>query len=76
MKTPTTFVAVLSTIFLTGCASLRVTATATESELCRQWGYALPTRSRSDTEQTQAEITVLYAAFSLSCPAWDHLIPE
>lgn len=76
MKTQMIFVGVLSAIFLTGCDSLRVAATATESELCRQWGYALPTRSRSDSEQTQAEITVLYAAFSLSCPAWDYLIPE
>ena len=69
------FVALSSAICLTGCESTRVTATATEAEICRQLGGALPTRSRSDTEQTRDEITDLYATYSLACPDWVELIP-
>lgn len=49
--------------------------TATENELCRQWGGALPSRSRQDTKQTQDEIQDAYAVFLLSCPVWGHLVP-
>lgn len=69
------FVALSSAICLTGCESTRVAATATEAEICRQLGGALPTRSRSDTEQTRDEITQLYATYSLACPDWVELIP-
>lgn len=40
----------------------------TERALCEAWGDALPTRSRSDTAQTQAEIGVLYDVFEAACP--------
>lgn len=71
---------VLSGGFLTACATSTTpaiaTETRTEAETCRQLGAHLPTRSRSDTEQTRAEIQALYAAFALICPNWAHLIPQ
>lgn len=42
-------------LMLTGCTTL-TTATETERALCEAWRNSLPTRSHSDTEQTQAEI--------------------
>lgn len=51
------------------------TETEAEAELCRQWGNSLPTRSRLDTKQSQADDQEAYAAFALSCPDWKHLIP-
>jgi hypothetical protein len=62
----------LSATFLSNCVSTRVPAGATSDELCRQWGDALPTRSRADTTQTANEIQVAYATFALACPdrAW------
>ena len=77
MKTLTKSVIVLTAILMTGCANMRVPAGGTETgaELCRQWGKSLPTRSRQDTQQTSEEIQEAYAAFSLSCPEWAHLIP-
>lgn len=63
-------------VFLAGCAPSMTQATATESEICRQWGQALPTRSRSDTEQTKLLIQSGYARFSLACPSWIHLVPS
>jgi hypothetical protein len=75
MNMRTAFAALSSAIFLIGCDSMRVAATATEAEICRQIGYVLPTRSRSDTAQTRDEITELYAGYSLTCPDWRHLIP-
>lgn len=66
-------------IWISGCGISTTpvieTETATEAELCRQWGDKLPTRSRLDTKQTQDEIQAAYAAFALSCPNWIHLIP-
>lgn len=71
---------VLSAIFLTACTTsttpVIATETRTEAETCRQLGVHLPTRSRSDTAQTKAEIQALYAAFALTCPNWAHLIPN
>ena len=68
-----------SAILLTACAGTTTpviaTETATEAELCRQLGAALPTRSHSDTKQTRAEIQALYARFTLVCPAWAKLVP-
>lgn len=58
------------------CASMKGEATATERELCIQWGSALPTRSSDDTAQTRDEITKLYASFALSCPAFTYLLPK
>lgn len=65
----------LLAVFVSACAQSAPLASATEAELCRQWGGSLPTRSRSDTEQTKGEIQRAYAAFSLACPDWKHLIP-
>ena len=50
-------------------------ATATENTICRIWGESLPTRSRSDTAQTQNEIGEAYADFATACPAYAGLIP-
>jgi len=62
-------------IVLSACAPSTTQATATEAELCRSWGESLPTRSRTDTAQTRAEIQVGYADFANACPAFAHLIP-
>ena len=48
----------------------------TASEICRQNGEALPTRSVEDTQETIDDITEAYAVFALTCPDWVHLIPE
>ena len=50
-------------------------ATATEAALCQAWGASLPSRSRQDTPQTQAEITQAYADFAAACPGYGVLIP-
>ena len=71
-----TFVIASSVIFLTGCVSSRDAGSETVNEICRQNGEALPTRSVEDTQQTIDEITLAYATFALTCPAWVHLIPE
>lgn len=76
MRTPMICVAALS-VSLTACStSSRTVASATEAEVCRQMGGALPTRSRQDTAQTVQEITTLYATFAAVCPDWAHLVPE
>ncbi len=58
------FAAVLVT--LTGCTTL-TTATATETAICDAWEDTLPTRSRSDTEQTQSEVGQNRATFRAVC---------
>lgn len=79
MRRLTQYAIASSAICLSACAGSTVpaiaTETATEAELCRQWGASLATRSRRDTEQTQAAIQAGYAAFSLACPAWAYLVP-
>jgi hypothetical protein len=55
---------------------MRGEATATQNEICTQWGEALPTRSVTDTQQTKDEITSLYARFALSCPDHLYLLPR
>lgn len=63
---------------LTGCHVLTPqtnAAGATDATLCRVWGESLPTRSRSDTPQTAAEIGDAYADFAAACPAFKTLIP-
>jgi hypothetical protein len=77
MKKPLKYAIASSLIFLTGCVNSTTPAIATETgaEICRQIGGELPTRSRSDTPQTQNEIQRLYAIFSLACPEWEGLIP-
>ena len=72
----TPFVIVLSAICLSGCVTSTMPGSATEAEVCRQLGAKLPTRSRSDTQQSQDEDQQLYAAFSLVCPEFEYLIPK
>lgn len=55
---------------LASCAPMTPEATATERELCVQWRDSLPGRSRSDTEQTQAEIGLSYDLQAAACPNW------
>ncbi|GAB5434804.1 MAG: hypothetical protein EpisKO_41740 [Epibacterium sp.] len=83
MKKLKAFALASSVILTTGCATSMAPVggidatedTASEAEICRQWGQSLATRSRLDTQQTIDEIQSGYAAFSLSCPGWEHLIP-
>lgn len=72
MRVPMIFAAALT---LAACETTRIAGSETEAEICRQWGNALPTRSRADTEQTKAEITALYGRFELTCPEFANLIP-
>ena len=73
-----TFIAALALSGLTSCASMTAPVIGTESTnaVCIEVGHALPTRSRSDTEQTRSEITTLYARFAAACPQHKHLIPK
>ena len=75
MNMRTIFAAALSGMLMTGCASTTMPGGATEAEICRQIGGALPTRSHSDTAQTAQEIQRLYAVYDLTCPDWAHLVP-
>lgn len=64
-------------ILMAGCASVsRTTASATEDQICRELGEALPTRSKQDTQTTIDEITLLYAVFVSQCPDHEKLIPN
>lgn len=59
-----------------GCTQMTTSVGgATEQAICRSWGEALPTRSRSDTDQTQDEIGQLYDTFEAACPAFRSLLP-
>ena len=53
-------------LMLTGCTTL-TTATETEQALCDAWRDSLPTRSRSDTAQTQREVGQAYAMQQSIC---------
>lgn len=75
MKTPMIFAAVLALTAQSGCVNWMTQAGATERALCQVWGESLPTRSRSDTEQTASEIQAAYADFLNACPGWAHLVP-
>jgi hypothetical protein len=50
-----------------GCANTMTQAGATETALCDEWRDSLPTRSRSDTTQTQDEIQVAIATHAAVC---------
>lgn len=65
----------LALTVLTNCANMTNPGGATEAALCETWGESLPSRSHIDTIQTAQEIQESYAAFSLACPEWVHLIP-
>lgn len=54
---------------MVGCGTQTTPAvTETEYEVCRAWQNSLPTRSRSDTKQTQDEIGLGYDVFSATFP--------
>jgi len=75
MKTLQKSMIVLSVTLISACERWTVEATATESVICTQWGESLPSRSQSDTRQTQDEIGHGYAVFSLTCPDQKDLLP-
>jgi hypothetical protein len=54
-------------VAVAGCNPMTV-ATETERELCIAWRDSLPSRSFSDTEQTQAEIGLAYDVQAAACP--------
>jgi hypothetical protein len=61
----------LTLLAVAGCATPRMfEATATERELCIAWRDSLPTRSKSDTEETRAEIGRAYDVQAAACPSW------
>lgn len=63
-----TFAIVSMLCLLHACAMTTPAATATESEICRAWRDSLPSRSRSDTAQTRAEIGRAYDVQAAACP--------
>lgn len=62
-------------LILTACTPGATGGTATVKTICESLGEALPTRARTDTEQTQIEIAELYADYAQVCPEYRHLIP-
>ena len=62
-------------LILSGCVNTTTPGGATERTLCRVWGESLPTRSRSDTAQTQLEVAEAYADFEAACGEYGYLIP-
>lgn len=67
---PSVTALMLCGVSLSACAPTMIADTATERELCIQWRDSLPTRSRSDTEQTRAEIGRAYDIQAAACPNW------
>ncbi len=65
----------VTVLTLTACAPSKGPVGATDAAICRAWGSSLPTRSHSDTPQTQHEVAEAYADFAAVCPAFQHLIP-
>jgi len=61
---------VLAVLPLSACLRVTPEATATEQELCIAWRDSQPTRSRFDTERTQAEIGRSYDVQAASCPLY------
>jgi hypothetical protein len=62
-------------MYLTSCTTILTVGSETEGVICESIGYALPTRSRHDTQTTIDETTRLYATFAAACPAFERLIP-
>ena len=60
----------VASMLLAGLAGCTMTTAGSETEaaLSEAWQDALPTRSRADTTQTQAEVGALYDVFSAACP--------
>lgn len=50
-------------------------ATETERAQCEAWRDSLPSRSRSDSPQTQAEIGAAYDAFLAACGPRGYQLP-
>lgn len=75
MRKPAIFAVVLTLGATSACVPSTMQATETETALCESWGRSLPTRSRSDTEQTRAEIQIAYADFLGACPGYEYLLP-
>ena len=53
-----------------GCTKTTPAATETEAARCTAWRDSLPSRSKSDTPQTQAEIGTSYDVFLAACPGY------
>lgn len=63
---PATFAAML-VLLAAACEKTPAAATETERAICEAWQDSLPTRSHSDTEQTQDEIDGHYNVFLAVC---------
>ena len=64
------FVIVLPMLASAGCVQTTTGATGTTRALCEAWRDSLPSRSRSDTAQTQAEIGLAYDVQAAACPGF------
>ncbi len=63
-------------VALVACGPATIPAASeTEHALCQAWRDDLPTRSRADSPQTQAEIGVAYDAFLAACGPRGYALP-
>jgi hypothetical protein len=54
-------------LLTSGCGTTMTQAGATEIAMCAVWEKSLPTRSRSDTKQTQDEVQAALVAYAAVC---------
>lgn len=57
------------------CSPTIPAATETERAQCEAWRDSLPSRSRTDSTQTQAEIGTAYDAFLAACGPLGYQLP-
>lgn len=70
MRALTRYVTLLTLpVAVAGCNPM-IAGSETERALCEAWRDSLPTRSRSDTAMTQAEIGVAYDVQAAACPRY------
>lgn len=70
MRRLTPFAIVLLMLASAACSPTINAATGTERALCEAWRDSLPTRSSSDTAETQAEIGTAYDVQAAACPGF------
>lgn len=64
---------VIVLLMLNGCHTTpRTSAGIAIDVMCREWGRSLPSRSRQDTPETQAEISTAYNVFEAACGMETH----
>ena len=57
-------------MMMSGCVSTQIEGTETVHEVCMGIGSVIPSRSYSDTQQTQDEIGLLMAGYDSVCDGY------